>query len=198
MICPECHFDKWDGRSTHLYGGRASAGLNCFGPKLRFRQTSPPPKETKNADDGRMQAEHVHGSARSDAGLSGVGSDTQPSGDDVRKRARRGRDPKAGEDSVKPAPRTAVAKRRGRAVLKKPQPSRYIEEDDGTPAIIAPVTTPPEIAKLEAEGKLTRGSRLQSAPAEKGTKGPKAKKEAARTKRSRAKRNSRRFGRPRM
>lgn len=35
MICPECWFDRWDGKSPHLYGGRESAGMQCYGPKSR-------------------------------------------------------------------------------------------------------------------------------------------------------------------
>jgi hypothetical protein len=33
MICPNCQYEKWDGRTTHPYAGRESAGVQCFGPK---------------------------------------------------------------------------------------------------------------------------------------------------------------------
>lgn len=35
MICSNCGYDRWDGESTHDYAGRVTAGLKCYGPKVR-------------------------------------------------------------------------------------------------------------------------------------------------------------------
>lgn len=33
MTCPNCGYDRWDGKTPHPYAGRESAGVRCFGPK---------------------------------------------------------------------------------------------------------------------------------------------------------------------
>lgn len=35
MICGRCGFDRWDGESTHEFAGRPSAGVKCWGPKVK-------------------------------------------------------------------------------------------------------------------------------------------------------------------
>lgn len=32
MVCRKCGYERWDGKSVHLFAGRESAGVNCFGP----------------------------------------------------------------------------------------------------------------------------------------------------------------------
>lgn len=49
MTCPECYYDRWDGKSAHLYGGRASAKLQCFGPRR-------PIVPKRNLDEALAQA----------------------------------------------------------------------------------------------------------------------------------------------
>lgn len=163
MICPACGYEKWDGRSTHFYGGRTSTGLNCFG---RIKGSTSPihgraAGSNSSADrDGESEAPSLSEDRR-DAGSLVEGSE---------RRARR------------------ASKRKPKKVkVAKPKPARYIEEEDGSPVMIAPkpkpttlddvvlaftpapalvadVILPPEIAKLQAEGKLTTGATLQPKP----------------------------------
>jgi hypothetical protein len=36
-MCPECLFEPYVEGKSHMYGGRATSGLVCYGPKIRMR-----------------------------------------------------------------------------------------------------------------------------------------------------------------
>lgn len=57
MICKNCGYDKWDGTSTHMFGGRPTSGVNCWGPKTHVATARRAPVEPAKSATGEQRQE---------------------------------------------------------------------------------------------------------------------------------------------